>query len=71
MVPPNWDQPFHVFVDAFDVAIGSVLMQEQTQGWFRLVYYASCRLSKAKCNYSVTEREGLGMIYSMKKFWHY
>ena len=24
--PPQWDLPFHVFVDALDVAIGSVLM---------------------------------------------
>ena len=71
MVPPNWDQCFHVFVDASDIAIGSVLMQEQTQGWFWPVYYASRRLSVAEKNYSVTERECLGMIYSVKKFRHY
>ena len=39
MVPPNWGIDFHVFVDASDVAIGSVLMQEQLQGWFRPLYY--------------------------------
>ena len=32
---------FHVFVDAYDVAIGAVSMQEQQPGWFRHVYYAS------------------------------
>ena len=24
--PPDWTQPFHVFVDASDIAIGSALM---------------------------------------------
>ena len=71
MIPPNWDLDFHVFVDASDVAVGSVLMQETTAGWFRPVYYASRRLSTAEKNYSVTERECLGMIYSIKKFRHY
>ena len=28
--PPNWAQPFHVFVDASDIAIGSALMQLTT-----------------------------------------
>ena len=27
MIPPNWDLDFHVFVDASDVAVGSLLMQ--------------------------------------------
>ena len=25
--PPDWTQPFHVFVNASDIAIGSALMQ--------------------------------------------
>jgi hypothetical protein len=60
-----------VFVDASDKAIGSVLMQKYEKNWFRPVYYASRRLSKAEKNYSTTEREALGMIYSVTKFHHY
>ncbi|MCO5552318.1 hypothetical protein L7F22_005829 [Adiantum nelumboides] len=71
MILPIWDRDFHVFVDALDKAIGSVLMQKQTYGWFWPVYYASRRLSSVEKNYFVTKRECLGMIYSMKKFWHY
>ncbi|MCO5605014.1 hypothetical protein L7F22_059190 [Adiantum nelumboides] len=71
MISSNWDRDFHVFVDAFDKTVGSVLMQEQMHGWFLPVYYASRRLSIAEIKYSVTERECLGMIYSMKKFHHY
>ena len=67
--PPVWSEPFHVFVDALDVAIGSALMQ--CTPLYRPVYYASRRLSAAEKNYSTTEREALGMIYSINKFRHY
>jgi hypothetical protein len=53
--PPDWNREFHVFVDASDIAIGSVLMQKYDKNWFRPVHYASRRLSKAECNYSTTE----------------
>ena len=69
--PPNWNKPFHVFVDASYVAIGSALMQLSKPSWYRPVYYASRKLSTAERNYSTTEREALGMIYSINKFQHY
>ena len=71
MIPPNWGVDFHVFVDALNVAIGSVLMQEQQARWFCPVYYTSRRLSSVGKNCSITERECLGMIYSVRKFRHY
>lgn len=71
MVPPNWGQCFHVFVNASNCAIGNVLMREQTYSWFRPVYYSSRWLSSPERNYLVTERECLELIYSVKKFWHY
>ena len=36
-----------------------------------LVSYASRQLNSAEKNYSTTEREGLGMIFAVKKFIHY
>jgi hypothetical protein len=69
--PLDWDGEFHVFVDASDIAIGSILMKKYEKNWFRPVYYGSRRLSKAERNYSTTEREALGMIYSVTKFHHY
>jgi hypothetical protein len=32
--PPDWEQEFHVFVDASDIAIGSILMQLYEKNWF-------------------------------------
>jgi hypothetical protein len=32
--PPDWNREFHVFVDASDIAIGSVLMQKYEKNWF-------------------------------------
>ena len=55
--PPDWDKPFHVFVDASDIAIGSALMQLTEPAWYRPVYYASRKLSTAERNYSTTERD--------------
>ena len=69
--PLDWSQPFHVFVDASDVAIGSALMQRTPPNWYRPVYYASQRLLAAKKNYLSMEREAVGMIYSIGKFWYY
>ena len=69
--PPDWAKEFHVFVDASDIAIGSALMQLTEPRWYRPVYYASRKLSQAERNYSTTEREALGMIYSVTKFRHY
>ena len=69
--PSDWEKTFHVFVDASDIAIGSALMQLEEPNWYMLVYYASRKLSTAERNYSTTEREALGMVYSINKFRHY
>ena len=68
---PNWNKLFHVFVDASDIAIESALMQLSEPNWYKPVYYTSRKLSTAERNYSTTEREALGMIYSVNKFRHY
>ena len=59
------------FVDASDSAVGAVLLQEKVLKWFRPVYYASRMLRPAEKNYTVTEREALGMIFALDKLRHY
>ena len=50
--PPDWSQPFHVFVDALDLAIGSALMQCTPPNWYQPMYYASRHFSATEKNYS-------------------
>ena len=69
--PLNWILPFHVFVDASDIAVGAILMQAKVKNWFKSVYYASQMLTTAERNYSIIEREALGMIFALQKFRHY
>ena len=71
LVPPNWDKDFHIYVDASNKALGSVLTKKDEKVRDHLIYYASRQLVQAKKNYSVTEREALGMIFSVQKFRHY
>ena len=69
--PLDWSKEFHVLVDTSDIAIDNVLMQLTQPWWYWLVYYASRKLSQTEQNYSTTEREALGMVYSVMKFRHY
>ena len=55
--PPNCSQPFHVLVDASDMAIENGLMQRTPPSWYRTFYYAGPRFSISEKNYSTTERD--------------
>lgn len=69
--PPTWELPFHIYVDAFNMAVRAVLMQEKVHGRCQLVYYASRMLNSIERNYTITKREARGMIFALEKFKHY
>ena len=71
LVAPNWEKDFEVYVDASNVAIGAVLSQKDEKGHDHPIYFASRQLVQAERNYTVTEREALGMIFAVQKFRHY
>ena len=71
LITPCWDKEFQVYVDASNVAIGAVLSQKDKKNFDHPIYYASRQLVAAEQNYTTTEREALGMIYSVQKFRHY
>lgn len=70
--PPNWDQPFHVYCNAFAIAVRTALCQVTKDiGYEHPITYSSRQLTLTKCNYTTTERECLAMIFTFKKNRHY
>jgi hypothetical protein len=67
----NWEKEFHVHTDASAYAIGCVLTQPGESKLDYPVYFASRQLDATERNYTTTEREGLAMVFSCKKFRHY
>ena len=67
----NYIKIFHVHVDASAYTIGCVLSQLGEGNMDFPISYANQKLNSAKQNYSIIEREGLGMTFAMKKFRHY
>ena len=68
---PSWKKPFLVFMDASEEGVDATLAQLDDEGFDQPIYYASRQLTSAETNYTVTEREGLGVIFALKKFRHY
>jgi hypothetical protein len=58
-------------VDASSIALGAVLAQPGEGELDHRLCFASRKLSTAEKNYTMTEREGLEMVYALQKFRHY
>ena len=63
--------PMRVAVDASAYGVGAVLSHVMENGEERPVAYASRTLSSAEKNYAPTEREGLAVVFGVKKFHQY
>ena len=60
---PNWNLPFHLYSDASDRQLGATLVQNGKP----LGFYTR-KLNAAQLNYSVGEKELLGIVEVMKAF---
>jgi hypothetical protein len=68
---PDWSKEFHIHVDASSIALGEVLAQPGAGDIDHPISFSSRNLSTSKMNYTITEREGLAMVYVLQKFRHY
>lgn len=64
-------RPTLVFCDASPIGISAVLVQRNCWGEEKPVYYASAKLNKTQQNYAQLHREGLAVIFGLKKFYKY
>jgi hypothetical protein len=67
----DWNKPFLVYYDASREVVGSTLSQLDENGHDHPIHFASRQLTLVEKNYTVTEQEGLVVIFSLKKFHHY
>ncbi|MCP4240224.1 MAG: DDE-type integrase/transposase/recombinase [bacterium] len=76
LIYPHLDEPFTVFTDASDLAVGAVLAQFRPDAsggkpLEHVVEYASKKLSKPERNYTTTEKECLAIVWAVKRYRHY
>ncbi|XP_076057166.1 uncharacterized protein LOC143034680 [Oratosquilla oratoria] len=64
---PDFTKPFVLHTDASDVAIGAVLLQENTDTLHPVAYF-SAKLDVHQLNYSTVEKELLAIVAAIKKF---
>ena len=63
--------PARLTTDASPVGIDAIFEQEQEDGSYRPIYYASRKLSKVEKRYSQFEREALAVRRACEKFYLY
>ena len=68
LLAPDFDKCFKLAVDASDVGIGAVLLQEDNNGIDHPVCYFSKKFNKHQKNYSTIEKECLALILAIQQF---
>jgi hypothetical protein len=61
LAPPELGKPFEMVLDASDVGLEVVLLQDE-----RPVAFESRKLSPTEQNYTVTKQDMLGVIHALK-----
>ena len=68
LLAPDFDKCFKLAVDASDVGIGAVLLQEDNNGIDHPVCYFSKKFNKHQQNYSTIEKDCLALILAIQQF---
>lgn len=68
LAAPNFTKPFHMAIDASDVGVGAVLLQENREGIEKPVCYFSKKLNQYQKKYSTIEKEALSLVLALQQF---
>lgn len=60
-----------LYTDASPVALGAVLVQQNPEGKYRTIAFASKLLSPTEKRYAQTQKEALGIVWGSEHFWFY
>ena len=63
-------KPFHLNTDASEKRLGAALYQQQDDGTYRVIVYASQTLSKTERNYDAHKLEFLALKWSITQWFH-
>ena len=61
----DWKKEFHVHVDSLSVTLDMVLMHPNEGSIDHPIYFANKKFSTIENSYTMTEREGLAMLYAL------
>ena len=67
MAHPCVNEPYILYTDACDYAVGGILCQKDKQGIERPIQYISAGLDRTQRNWPVIEKEAYSVIYCLKK----
>ena len=68
LVIPQFDKPFILMVDASDIGVGAVLVQEDHHSLEHPIAYFSQKFNKSQRNYCTSENEALALILTLHHF---
>ena len=68
LAAPDFSKPWILLTDCSDTTMGACLAQLDEHGIERPVAYASCNLSTAQKNYGITDKEGLAIVWAVRKW---
>lgn len=68
---PDYTKPFMIETDASGSGIGAVLLQKDTNGQERPVFFASRKLTPGERKWITRDQEGLAIVYGVTTFRHH
>lgn len=70
-MPPNPSKPFHLYISATNVAIGTMLAQKNDMNKEQAIYYISRTLVDYEIHYVHIEKLCLAIVFATRKLRHY